>query len=133
MAERTYDLNLKCSVCGGGLTVTRVACRQCGSELTGRFHVNEFASLNREELELLRAFIAARGNIKEVEAALGISYPTVRGRLEKLAVRLGLASSKDASETAQEVADRRKDVLDRLAKGEIAMVEAERLLSELRE
>ena len=133
MAERTYDLNLKCSVCGGGLTVTRIACRHCGSELTGRFQANEFAALGRDELELLRAFIAARGNIKEVEAALGISYPTVRGRLERLAESLGLTHAKGGADATGELAERRKEVLDRLAKGEIAMDEAEKLLAELQE
>jgi len=75
----------------------------------------------------------AATNIKEVEAALGISYPTVRGRLERLAESLGLTHAKGGADATGELAERRKEVLDRLAKGEIAMDEAEKLLAELQE
>src|SRR5687767_2349946 len=81
----------QCPVCGGQLHVTHLKCGECATELSGEFVANEFARLAADKLEFLRTFLACRGNLKEVEAALGISYPTVRARLDQLlaALRLG--------------------------------------------
>ena len=115
------------------MIVTRLCCESCKSELTGKFRLNEFASLGGDDLALLRVFISARGSIKDVEAALGISYPTVRGRLERLIEKLGLGQGKrEAMALSEEIGERRKEVLDQLAAGEITMEEAETLLGELR-
>ena len=134
MSKKTFDVSASCPTCGGGLIVSRLTCDGCGTELQGRFRPNEFSRLAGEDLDFLRAFVKSRGSIKDVEQALGISYPTVRGRLEKLLDRLGLASGKEAERVlASEIADRRAEVLDQLDQGEIRNSDAETLLIELKD
>jgi hypothetical protein len=113
-----------CPVCSGQLRVTHLRCSDCGTELSGEFVANEFARLPADKLEFLRTFLACRGNLKEVEAALNISYPTVRGRLDQLlgALELHVEDSEEDRE-----ADR-ASVLEALERGELSVAEAERRL-----
>ncbi|MGH9276541.1 MAG: DUF2089 domain-containing protein [Acidimicrobiales bacterium] len=105
-----------CPVCGDELAVTRLACR-CGTELSGSFAACEFCALGAADLALLRVFLASRGNLKEVERHLGVSYPTARARVDSLLGRLGLASP------GAPLAGR-LDALEALAAGDIDVDEA---------
>ncbi len=116
----------ECPVCGGQLRVTHLRCSDCGTELSGEFVANEFARLPADKLEFLRTFLACRGNLKEVEAALNISYPTVRGRLDQLLDALSLAAE-EAGEEPDEPVDR-QTVLEALERGELSVEDAERRL-----
>lgn len=84
-----------------------------------------FATLSTEDESFLRVFLAARGNIKEVERQLGISYPTVKGRLDSLLNKLGLGSLQ------AEAKKRRLEIVERLERGEITAQEAIGLLKGL--
>ncbi|KPJ50753.1 hypothetical protein AMJ40_01995 [candidate division TA06 bacterium DG_26] len=106
-----------CPSCGGELQVTELECSRCGARLSGTFASCPFCRLTKEELNFVLVFMKCRGNIKDVERALGISYPTVRSRLEVLVRRLGLEMGASAAE-----------VLDLLEKGEISADEAVRLI-----
>lgn len=134
MSKKTYAIPSCCPACGGGLYVSELRCTSCSTEIRGRFGQSEFAALDGENLRFLRAFIAARGSIKEVEMALGISYPTVRARLEKLIEALGLsASGRDEDAIRAEIAGRRSEILSMVERGEIEVGDAERMLGELRD
>src|SRR6266487_3560044 len=85
------DVISTCPVCEGELAITRLHCRSCGTTLEGEFGVGRFGRLSREQLALLESFLRSRGNLKDLERELGISYPTVRGRVEALLRALGLA------------------------------------------
>jgi len=85
------DVISTCPVCEGELAITRLHCRTCGTTLEGEFGVGRFGRLSREQLALLESFLRSRGNLKDLERELGISYPTVRGRVEALLRTLGLA------------------------------------------
>lgn len=111
-----------CPVCSERLVLTRLGCEACGTELSGTFEPCEFCNLGGEDRELLRVFLASRGNVKELERHLGVSYPTARSRFDGLLERLGLAPEKPA-------ADPQVDVLDALARGDIDVDEALRQLS----
>jgi hypothetical protein len=119
---RLNKLITDCPICGGQLAVTHLRCRQCDSELSGTFIANEFARLPQDKLDFLRTFISCRGNLKEVEGALGISYPTVRSRLDQLIDALGMLSA--GVETELTPADRAA-VLAALERGELSVSEAE--------
>lgn len=126
--ERQESLNKLisvCPVCGGQMHVTHLKCGACGSELSGSFVGHEFARLPEDKLEFLRVFLSCRGNLKEVEAALSLSYPTVRGRLDQLIAALGLPprGAQEAPPAASRV-----DVLEALERGELSLDEAERRL-----
>jgi hypothetical protein len=136
-----HDVISTCPVCQGELTITRLQCRSCGTGLEGEFGVGRFGRLGREQLAFLESFLRSRGNLKEMERELGISYPTVRGRLETLlrALDLGdgpapvpdeeelISAESAAPESAandQETASERRNILERLSRHELSAEEA---------
>ncbi|HEY6796034.1 MAG TPA: DUF2089 family protein, partial [Kineosporiaceae bacterium] len=80
-----------CPVCSSRLEITQLGCPTCGTGLTGSFESCDFCGLDPAERDLLRVFLASRGNMKELERHLGVSYPTARARFEDLLRRLGLS------------------------------------------
>jgi len=101
-----------CPVCGDRLSLTRLSCQACGTELSGEFESCEFCALNAGDREVLRVFLGSRGNMKELERHLGVSYPTARARFDALLARLGLAAERPSTSP-------RVELLEQLAKGEI--------------
>ncbi len=121
----------RCPVCGETLDVTRLSCLRCETSIEGRFEMCKFCQLSNEQKDFVEIFIKSRGNIKEVERELGISYPTVRGRLDAVIQALGYPVERERDrEDEAEVAARRKSVLDSLAKGDIPADEAIKLLKQ---
>jgi hypothetical protein len=125
-----HDVISTCPVCAGELAVTRLHCRQCGTTLEGEFSVGRFGRLTKEQLILLESFLRSRGNLRDMERELGISYPTVRGRVEALVRALGFGPrdgaedpDDDAPPTTDAVAARQA-ILERLSKGEIGAEDA---------
>lgn len=114
-----------CPVSGEPLEVTRLQAPGSGVAIEGRFRPNEFALLPAEHVEFLRLFVKVRGNLKEVERAMGVSYPTVRLRFEHLLRALGYESAEDPD-------DLRDEVLSQLERGEIDPGEATKRLEGLR-
>src|SRR5690242_8510888 len=133
-----HDVIATCPVCSQELAVTRLHCRSCGTSLEGEFSVGRFGRLSREQLALLESFLRSRGNLRDMERELGISYPTIRGRVEALVRALGFGprdgeAASAESETDDEPANRltRQDILERLARHEIAADEAAALIRDL--
>ena len=79
----------RCPVCDGQLKVTKLKCENCQTVIENDFTLSKFDYLSEEELHFTETFIRCRGNIKEVEKELGISYPTVRARLDGIIRALG--------------------------------------------
>jgi hypothetical protein len=127
-----HDVISTCPVCSGELGLTRLRCRSCGTTLEGDFSVGRFARLDRDQLALLESFLRARGNLREMERELGISYPTVRSRVEALVRSLGFGPrSDDDAAPAGEPGQTREDILDRLARREISAEEAAQAIRSL--
>ncbi len=118
----------RCPVTGDPMEVTRLECPTSGVAIEGRFTPNEFAMLSPENLEFMRLFLRVRGNLKEVERILGVSYPTVRSRFDGLLRSLGYESPPEA----QEVRGERTDILGLLERGEIGAEEAAKRLRALK-
>jgi hypothetical protein len=116
-----------CPVCGGQYETTKLTCSGCGSELSGVFGGCDFCRLSEDEEFFVLTFLKCGGSIKDVEKALGISYPTVKNRLESVRKKLGLESSP----TTDEIREERKAVFDRLDKGEITADEAAEILKNI--
>ncbi len=91
-----YHAPADCPVCGDDLIVTRKGCRTCGTELAGEFASCGYCGLDTAELDLLRVFLSSRGNLREVEKHLGVSYPTARARLDAVINKLGFTPSGEA-------------------------------------
>lgn len=108
----------RCPVCDSPLRVTELSCPACRTKIVSDLQTCEFCNLRPDLLRFLRAFLSARGNIKVVERDLGISYPTVRRRLDDLLRQLGLEPGGGPDR------DRRLDVFEKLRKGEISVDDA---------
>ena len=79
----------ECPVCKSDLKVTKLSCTNCSTEITGDFTLSKFNYLSKENLYFIEVFIKNRGNIKQIEKELGISYPTVKKNLDEVIVSLG--------------------------------------------
>ena len=113
----------KCPACDGSdLEVTRLRCKSCGTAVEGRFSLSKLGNLSDEHQEFIETFIRCRGIIKDVERELGVSYPTVRGRLDRAIRALGFGTEHGTK--------RRKEILESLEKKEISPEEAVRALKE---
>ena len=120
----TYPVIIKCPVCSDRLKVTSLHCSQCNTKFEGEFHLDKFSYLTQEQKNFIEVFLKCRGNIKEVEKELNISYPTVRGRLDDVIHSLGYVVSNDARQQQKP----RKEILSMLSNGEISYDEAMELL-----
>jgi hypothetical protein len=132
-----HDVISTCPVCSGELAVTRLHCRSCGTTLEGEFSVGRFGRLTREQLTRLESFLRSRGNLRDMERELGISYPTVRSRVEALVRALGFGPRADSDEAAADEAAAiagstsdadpaaaRQAILERLGRKELTAEEA---------
>ena len=119
-----YPIVGQCPVFGQELTFTRLHCRACDTTIEGHFSLGRLARLSAEQLAFVETFVRCGGKITRVEKELGISYPTVRARLDDVILALGYQPSAEEPITAQE----RKRILDDLAAGRVTSEEAVELL-----
>ncbi|MGL4774022.1 MAG: DUF2089 domain-containing protein [Clostridium sp.] len=113
-----YKVISKCPVCKNKLKVIKLKCSSCSTIIENDFNLSKFDYLNEEQLRFVEIFIKCRGNIKEVEKELNISYPTVRAKLDEVILTLGY----NPKENKEKVNS--NDILDALEKGEITADEA---------
>ncbi len=129
------DANLTCPSCHGALQPKVLACPVCDLKVEGPFQLNEFAALGSEDLHFLRIFLGCEGRIRDMESALGLSYPTIRTRLTALKTKI-LGDEKNAAKPASQ----RKatdspavgEILKSLEAGEIPFEEAMLKIKRLR-
>ncbi len=142
-----HDVIATCPVCSGELAVTRLRCSSCGTTIDGEFSVGRFGRLTKDQQAILTSFLRSRGNLRDMERELGISYPTVRARVEALVRALGFgprdagpeaddeAGDADAvasaTATADAVASGRRAILERLSRKELSAEEAATAIREL--
>ena len=120
-----YQVIGNCPVCGDELTVTRLHCRSCDSAVEGHFNLGKFYRLTREQLHFVDTFIKCEGKITRVEEELGLSYPTVRNRLNDVIRALGYEARAEATVSAE----KRKAILEQVQAGELGAEEAVGLLT----
>lgn len=104
-----------CPACSEPLHVSELACDECGTRVAGSFPQCEFCALDDEQRAMLRVFLSSRGNVKELERHLGVSYPTARARFNEVLAALGMTS---------ETVDPRLSLLEAVARGEIGVDQA---------
>lgn len=124
---REQPLPTRCPFCGSAVGVERVRCHGCGTAVEGAFSLGWVERLSPEQLTFTRVFLECRGKIKDVEQALGISYPTVVSRLEDVVRSLQAEPAPGAADRAE----KRRKVLEELASGEIDADEAAQKLKQL--
>ena len=109
-----------CPTCGHRLAVTRLRCPDCATEVDGTFSHGRLVNLPEPHATLLELFLRSRGNMKELERHLGVSYPTARQRYSELLGRLGFEEKAAPLDRDRVLAD--------LAAGRISVDQAENLL-----
>lgn len=95
MAKLLYHAPADCPVCGDELIITRKGCLKCGTELAGEFASCRYCALDDADGDILRVFLTSRGNLREVEKHLGVSYPTARARFDAVIAKLGFQPTAD--------------------------------------
>ncbi len=105
---------------GQDFTIERVRTVEDGIAIEGDFAPPRLARLDADDQAFVAAFVHCHGSIKQMERWFGVSYPTIKGRLKRIAERLDFAEVADGEASAAEPAD----VLDRLEMGEISAEEA---------
>ena len=122
----------RCPSCHKPLQVTELTCDNCNLRLRGRFQRGcRFCALDSDHRHLLDVFLSCRGVIRDMEKALGLSYPTVRGRVDDLLTALGYAPTREEAESQEELAERRREILDALDDGRFTPEQAVATLKEL--
>lgn len=97
---KSVDLITQCPVCHDALTVTKLSCNGCGTKIENDFNLPKLLQLSKSQLHFVEVFMKCRGNIKEVEKELNISYPTVRSKLDEVVNALGHHTPKKESTTS---------------------------------
>ena len=115
-----------CPVCQGELTVTRLYCRSCDTTIESRFRAGPFAELSVEQQEFVEAFVRCEGKFTRLEGELGLSYPTLRGRLHEVIRAMGYEPGAGGPSGLTE--EDRREVLAQLDDGRIDAEEAMRQL-----
>jgi hypothetical protein len=93
------------------MTITKLYCSECNITVKGSFHADRFSNLDEETLGFIEVFILARGNITEIEKQLGISYPTVKSKIEKMVKNIETiisAEKRRAEQDKKELAEKKK-------------------------
>jgi hypothetical protein len=110
----------QCPVCESKTVISEMHCESCGTSVRGRFEMPALCRLPDDLYSFLLVFVKNRGVIREVEGELGISYPTVRARLDAVLSALGFAEEVGGLD--------KHHIIDMLEQGEISAEEAERML-----
>ncbi len=117
---KQLDLPVVCPLCGDAIEVTEIKCIGCGSEIDGSFKVSGFGLLPVEYQKFIAVFLRHRGNIKQVEKELGISYPTINKMLDSV--------NNILKSTVGERPLSRREILDSIDKGEMSVKDATYIL-----
>ena len=126
----------RCPVCRDELAVTRLHCGSCATQIEGRFQLGRFQRLSDDQLAFVEVFVKNRGVIKEVEAELGISYPTVRARLDEALRAMDFPAGGEDDprvsprEARAQAREERRRILEDLKEKRIGAEEAARLLAQ---
>lgn len=132
----------QCPSCGGDLIVTALECAHCDTGITGRYQPSLFDRLSAPDLRFVESFVLSKGNIKEMERELGVSYWSIRNRLNDIVEALEAlilppepppspppaATVADPAPAAPQerarLAADRQEILERLAAGDLTPEEA---------
>ncbi|MBC8061691.1 MAG: DUF2089 domain-containing protein [Clostridiaceae bacterium] len=120
----SYRVISKCPICSSKLKVIKLKCNKCSTIIENDFEFSKFEYLGEDHLNFMEVFLKCRGNIKDVEKELGISYPTVRSKLDEVVSALGYNTE------VKKTAVSNKEILDMLEKGEISAEQAINIMKE---
>src|SRR6476619_3024853 len=109
--------------------IDRVRLKESGIAIEGPFTLPPLAQLAAEDQVFVAAFVRCHGSIKQMEKYFGVSYPTIKNRLNRIGSQLSFVEIEQGSESDAPVATR-SEVLDRLSRGELTVAQALERLKE---
>lgn len=112
----------QCPACGGPIIITEIKCTHCHLTMQGEFTPGLFSTLSGDQLTFVRAFLRVRGNLSEMEKVLGVSYPTIRNKLEE--INQALDRAEETPDPIPLPNSERNAVLNKVATGELTAAEA---------
>jgi hypothetical protein len=105
----------RCCGCDRSMVITRLYCPSCEVSLDGEFELSALARLSLEDQTFVAAFLRHHGNIRKMEQLFGVSYPTVKNRLNAVVKQIDHSFDAPSPNTR---------VLEQLSRGEISVDEA---------
>jgi hypothetical protein len=105
------------------MEVDRVRLVDTGIVIEGPFALPPLAALPAEDQVFVAAFVRCHGSIKQMEKYFGVSYPTIKNRLNRIGSQLSFVEIEQGSDT-ESPASSRTEVLDRLSRGELTVAQA---------
>ncbi len=127
----------RCPACGGPLVITECKCANCQLQMRGEFRLGQFSTLSEDQLTFIQVFMRSRGNLSEMEKVLGVSYPTIRNKLDEINQALdrqaapGPGLSAGATPGPNPADEARRAILQKVAAGELPAAEALEKLRDL--
>jgi hypothetical protein len=125
----------RCPICHDELSVARLHCHNCGTQIEGDFSLGPLQRLNQDQVRFVEAFVRNRGSLKDVGSELGMSYPTVNNRLNDILIAMGYGDRVKVPEPAEPATEggqvnpaRKREILTAVREGRMSALEAERLL-----
>lgn len=113
----------QCPICKENLRVKKLECTKCGISFEGEFYTSPVMALSEEEQSFVELFVLSSGSLKEMAQILGITYPTVRTRLDAIIENL--------KKEARKREDYKKDILDKIEQGKISPEKAAEIIKNL--
>jgi hypothetical protein len=107
------------------MLISELRCQECGVSVSGNFEIPHACLLPQDLYDFMLVFLKNRGNIRDIEKELGISYPTVRSRVDSMLENLGYKPSP----TNKEI----EEIIAKLETGEITAEEAEKMIKKSKE
>lgn len=125
MATKNLLISTPCPCCQKRMELAALRCDSCGVKIEGPFQSHEFMFLSEEDLQFLRIFIQFEGRVRDMEAPLGLSYPTIRNRISEFKERLFSASTTPLTASPRKMEPEEElDVLSDLNDGKISYEQA---------
>jgi len=119
-----YPARSTCPVCGEAMVVSRLDCRNCGSQLSGSFELPLLLRLSEEQLHFVEVMIKHRGSVKDVSDELGIAYSAARAQLDEIIKALGFELAEEEVEEPAVANEERQRILQELAQGKLTSEQA---------
>ncbi len=123
----------RCPACGGPIVITECRCANCQLVMRGEFQPGQFSVLTLDQLTFIRQFLRVRGNLTELEKVLGVSYPTIRNKLDEINLALdrseptpgstSVAAEAAPAESTDPAEQLRQAILRQVAAGELTATE----------
>jgi hypothetical protein len=123
MGDQQQPITNECPYCRAAMAVTQMACGHCHVSVSAVFPMSRLAGLPVEHQRFIEMFVLAGGNLKEIAEQVGVSYPTIRSRLDKV-----IESLRGEIAKTQRV---RGNLLDAVDPGKTNAAEAARLIKRI--